>query len=299
MKKTMTFACLCLMAWQVYAQETLHGLKTFATGKFRTHATVMESYNGKTHSDFFLVRVPKDSVSPSDLYTIRSAYNSAMSEADEANLYETHRQTGCDTVSYSIVKGGRLTQGTMEHEIYGHAFTRNSEIMAMLDINCRQMVMGVEFEVPKLPDETTKPLDTTPLDDFLAGLVKQKKCRTVSVSFCKRNGGRAAIAYNLNAEDVTKGTRYDVTADADNVTAELRKLMQTYRQRGQVYSYVESALWGKEVCLILGEHEHCYLLDTSQKGTLKILHVARNQNKGLFVPEEWRNIVEYNNGVMR
>ena len=155
----MTLACLCLMALTGSAQETLRGLKTYATGKFQPYGAIVESFDGKTHSDFFFVRVPKDSVTPSDIYTIRSAYNSAMSEADEANLYETHRQAGCDTVSYSIVKGGRLAQGTMEHEIYGHAFTRHSRIMAMLDINCQQMVMGVEFKDPKLPDETVGPVE--------------------------------------------------------------------------------------------------------------------------------------------
>ena len=71
----MTLACLCLMVVQVAAQETLRGLKTYATGKFRMHATVMESFNGTTHSEFFLVRVPKDSVAPGDLYTIQAAFN--------------------------------------------------------------------------------------------------------------------------------------------------------------------------------------------------------------------------------
>lgn len=295
----MTLACLCLMVVQVAAQETLRGLKTYATGKFRMHATVMESFNGTTHGEFFLVRVPKDSVAPGDLYTIRSAYNSAMSEADEANLYETHRPAGCDTVSYSIVKGGRLTQGTMEQEIYGHAFTCNSEIMAMLDINCQQMVMGVQFEVPKLPDETVKPLDNALLEKFLGELVKQNKCQTVRVTYRKRNGGMAAIAYNLHDGETTQGTRYDVTTDAGKVMEELRKLMQMYKNRGQIYSFTESALWGMDVCLKLGNHEHCYLLKMSSKGVLKILHVTRQQNKGMFVPVEWPDIVEYNDGVMR
>lgn len=299
MKKTMTMACLCLMALQASAQETLRGLKTYATGKFQAYASVIERFDGKTHSDFFMVRVPKDSVASSDLYTIRSAYNSAMSEADEANLYETHRQAGCDTVSYSIVKGGRLAQGTMEHEIYGHAFTRHSRIMAMLDINCQQMVMGVEFEDPKLPDETVGPVDNAPLEDFLAALVKQKKCKTVNVKYSKRHGGTATVAYNLNAEDVTQGTRYDVTTEADEVAAELRKLMQSYKKRGQIYSYMESALWEMDVCLTLGEYEHCYLVNASTKGVLKILHVARRQNKGLFVPAEWPDIVTYDDGVMQ
>lgn len=298
MKKTMTLACLCLMTLQVSAQETLRGLKTYATGKFQKYASVVEGFDGKTHSDFFLVEVPKDSVTPGDLYTIRSAYNSAMSEADEANLYETHRQAGCDTVSYSIVKGGRLTQGTMEHEIYGHAFTSHSEIMAMLDINCEQMVMGVEFELPKMPDETVKPLDNAPLEKYLATLVKQKKCTSVGVRYCKRNGGRASIAYNQGPEDVTQGIRYDVTADAGEVMAELRKLMQSYKNRGQVYTYMESVLWGMDVTLILGEHEHCYLLHMSPQGVLKILHVTR-RHTGMFVPGEWPDIVEYNDGVMR
>ena len=299
MRKTMTFACLCLMALQVCAQETLRGLKTYATGKFQAYASVMESFDGKTHRDFFFLRVPKDSVAPGDLYTIRSAYNSAMSEADEANLYESHRQAGCDTVSYSIVKGGRLTQGTMEHEIYGHAFTLNSEIMAMLDINCRQMVMGVQFEVPKLPDEIVRPLDNASLENFLEDLVKQKKCKTVNVSYCRRNGGKATIAYNLNADEVTQGTRYDIVSDAGRVMDELRKLMLSYKNRGQVYSYVEGTLWGMDVCLELGSHEHCYLLNMSPQGVLKILHVARRKNSGMFVPAEWPDIVEYNDGVMR
>lgn len=299
MKKTMTLACLCLMALTGSAQETLRGLKTYATGKYQPYAAIVESFDGKTHSDFFFVRVPKDSVAPSDIYTIRSAYNSAMSEADEANLYETHRQAGCDTVSYSIVKGGRLAQGTMEHEIYGHAFTRHSRIMAMLDINCQQMVMGVEFEDPKLPDETVGPVDNAPLEDFLASLVKQKKCQTVKVSYRKRNGGTASIAYSLNAVDTTQGLRYDVAADAAEVMTELRKLMLSYKKRGQVYSYMESPLWGKEVCLILGEYEHCYLLNTSAKGVLKILHVARKQDKSMFVPTEWPDIVTYDDGVMQ
>ena len=299
MKKTILLACLCLAALQVSAQETLRGLKTYATGKFQNHATVMESFDGEKHSEFFFLRVPKDSVAPGDLYTIRSAYNSAMSEADEANLYETHREAGCDTVSYSIVKGGRLTQGTMENEIYGHAFTRNSEIMAMLDINCRQMVMGVQFEVPKQPDEVVKPLDNAPIEQFLASLVKQKKCTTRRVNYRKRKGGKAIIAYNLNADDVTRGTRYDVTADAGEVKAELRKLMLSYRNRSQVYSYVESALWGMDVCLKLGDHAHCYLLKMSEPGVLKVLHVARQQNRGVFVPAEWPDIVDYDDGVMR
>lgn len=298
MKKTMTLACLCLIALQVSAQETLRGLKTYATGKFQKYATVAEEFDGETHSDFFLVKVPKDSVTPGDLYTIRSAYNSAMSEADEANLYETHRQAGCDTVSYSIVKGGRLTQGTREREIHGHAFTLNSEIMAMLDINCRQMVMGVWFDVPKMPDEKVKPFDNAPLEDFLATLVKQKKCKTVRVSYCKRNGGGASIAYNLGPEDVTQGIRYDVTVHASEVRAELRKIMQSYKDRGQVYSYMECAFWGEEVSLILGKFEHGYLLKMSPQGVLKILHVTR-QHTSMFVPQEWPDIVEYNDGVMR
>ena len=54
-----------------------------------------------------------------------------------------------------------------------------------------------------------------------------------------------------------------------------------------------------EVCLILGEYEHCYLLNTSAKGVLKILHVARKQNKSMFVPTEWPDIVTYDDGVMQ
>lgn len=299
MKKTILIVSLCMAALQINAQETLRGLKTYATGKFHNHATVMESFDGEKHSEFFFVHVPKDSVAPSDLYTIRSAYNSAMSEADEANLYETHREAGCDTVSYSIVKGGRLTQGTMEHEIYGHAFTRSSEIMAMLDINCRQMVMGVQFEVPKLPDEVVRPTDNAPMEQFLAALVKQKKCTTRRVTYRKRNGGNAAIAYNLNADDVTQGIRYDVTSDAGRTMDELRKLMLSYRNRGQVYAYMESALWGMDVCLELGDHDHCYLLKMSAPGVLKVLHVERKQNRGVFVPAEWPDIVAYDDGVTR
>ena len=67
MKKTILLACLCLAALQVSAQETLRGLKTYATGKFQNHATVMESFDGEKHSEFFFLRVPKDSVAPGDL----------------------------------------------------------------------------------------------------------------------------------------------------------------------------------------------------------------------------------------
>ena len=73
--------------------------------------------------------------------------------------------------------------------------------------------------------------------------------------------------------------------------------MLSYKKRGQVYSYMESPLWKREVCLILGEYEHCYLLNTSAKGVLKILHVTRKQNKSMFVPTEWPDIVTYDDGV--
>lgn len=302
MKNTITILSMLLLSVMTYGQAQLHEIFDQVSQDYEEHGSFLLSIDkkrGMLSTQHY--EIPRSMVSNDFVVKIRNAYTDAMSTADESNHYEKHAPGGGDLISYSIVTEGKLLNenSPSNFEMGRHRFDLGAKMAANLDIDSATVVMTLSKRIHNVD---CQPINPAPIDSFLGTLKDRKDVKMYDISYQNRKGGTAIFSSVNNAYAdtcVTTGVRYDFDAAAIDVKAEFERVVMSYVDRKQ--ECIISKTKGLHNCdlgFVLGNFEYVYVANTNKQGKLQLLQVRRN-GPNMFVPLEWPDITQYNNGEMK